>query len=37
MNTEMQIVEEIRVASRQMVRELGFMNNTLAASSYSPR
>lgn len=36
MNTEMQIVEEIRVASRQMVRELGFMNNTLAASPYSP-
>ncbi|MEF3108020.1 helix-turn-helix domain-containing GNAT family N-acetyltransferase [Raoultella sp. WB_B2P2-3] len=36
MNSEMQIVEEIRVASRQMVRELGFMNSTLAASDYSP-
>ncbi|MFY9994990.1 MAG: helix-turn-helix domain-containing GNAT family N-acetyltransferase [Leclercia sp.] len=36
MNSQMQIVEAIRVASRQMVRELGFMNNTLAATDYSP-
>lgn len=30
------IIEEIRVASRQMVRELGFMRSTLAATEYSP-
>lgn len=36
MNSQMQIVEAIRVASRQMVRELGFMNNTLAETDYSP-
>ncbi len=30
------MVENIRVASRQMVRELGFMNHTLAATQYSP-
>lgn len=36
MSSETQIVEEIRVASRKMVRELGFMNNTLAATQYSP-
>lgn len=36
MSSETQIVEEIRVASRKMMRELGFMNNTLAATQYSP-
>ncbi|GJL34957.1 MarR family transcriptional regulator [Enterobacter hormaechei] len=30
------LVNEIRVASRLMVRELGFMNATLAATDYSP-
>ncbi|NWA45141.1 bifunctional helix-turn-helix transcriptional regulator/GNAT family N-acetyltransferase [Pseudomonas reactans] len=36
MSSALQIVEEIRVASRKMVRELGFMHNTLAATQYSP-
>ncbi|MGP9420878.1 bifunctional helix-turn-helix transcriptional regulator/GNAT family N-acetyltransferase [Ewingella sp. AOP9-I1-14] len=36
MSSAPSIVEEIRVASRKMVRELGFMNNTLAATQYSP-
>lgn len=36
MTAESLIVEEIRVASRLMVRELGFMNHTLAATQYSP-
>ncbi|WLI75893.1 helix-turn-helix domain-containing GNAT family N-acetyltransferase [Kosakonia sp. H02] len=36
MNTESQRIEDIRVASRLMVRELGFMNNTLAATDFSP-
>lgn len=30
------IVEQIRISSRLMVRELGFMNHTLAATEYSP-
>ena len=30
------LINEIRVASRLMVRELGFMNATLAATDYSP-
>ncbi|MBA7933924.1 MarR family transcriptional regulator [Klebsiella sp. RHBSTW-00215] len=30
------LVDEIRTASRLMVRELGFMNTTLAATDYSP-
>ncbi|PWC17342.1 bifunctional helix-turn-helix transcriptional regulator/GNAT family N-acetyltransferase [Brenneria corticis] len=30
------LIEEIRSASRLMVRELGFMNATLAATDYSP-
>ena len=30
------LVNEIRVASRLMVRELGFMSSTLAATDYSP-
>jgi DNA-binding MarR family transcriptional regulator/GNAT superfamily N-acetyltransferase len=36
MNTESPLVENIRLASRLMVRELGFMNTTLAATKYSP-
>ncbi|MFI3311217.1 bifunctional helix-turn-helix transcriptional regulator/GNAT family N-acetyltransferase [Ewingella allii] len=36
MSSALQIVEEIRVASRKMVRELGFMHNRLAATQYSP-
>lgn len=36
MKTEASIVEEIRASSRLMVRELGFMNRTLAATEYSP-
>lgn len=31
-----QLIEEIRSSSRRMVRELGFMNATLAATEYSP-
>jgi hypothetical protein len=31
------LINEIRVASRLMVRELGFMNATLAATDYSPQ
>lgn len=30
------LIEEIRASSRLMVRELGFMNATLAATDYSP-
>lgn len=30
------LVDEIRTASRLMVRELGFMSTTLAATAYSP-
>jgi len=30
------IINDIRVSSRLMVRELGFMNTTLAATDYSP-
>lgn len=30
------LVDEIRTASRLMVRELGFMSATLAATDYSP-
>ncbi|WP_342324706.1 helix-turn-helix domain-containing GNAT family N-acetyltransferase [Kosakonia sp. BYX6] len=36
MSIDPQIIEAIRAASRLMVRELGFMNTTLAASGYSP-
>ncbi|KGT92713.1 bifunctional helix-turn-helix transcriptional regulator/GNAT family N-acetyltransferase [Enterobacter cancerogenus] len=36
MSPESMLVENIRVASRQMVRELGFMNHTLAGTQYSP-
>ncbi|KNC93298.1 bifunctional helix-turn-helix transcriptional regulator/GNAT family N-acetyltransferase [Trabulsiella odontotermitis] len=36
MTAESPLVEEIRASSRLMVRELGFMNRTLAATDYSP-
>ncbi|WP_140920912.1 bifunctional helix-turn-helix transcriptional regulator/GNAT family N-acetyltransferase [Limnobaculum xujianqingii] len=36
MSAESEIIKQIRVASRLMVRELGFMSNTLAATEYSP-
>jgi DNA-binding MarR family transcriptional regulator/GNAT superfamily N-acetyltransferase len=36
MNVHPALVEEIRAASRTMVRELGFMRATLAATGYSP-
>ncbi len=35
MNTATNTINTIRVASRLMVRELGFMNQTLAATDYS--
>lgn len=31
-----QLINDIRSSSRRMVRELGFMNSTLAATDYSP-
>lgn len=34
--TDHKLIEEIRRSSRIMVRELGFMNTTLAATDYSP-
>src|SRR5476651_710596 len=34
--TEPQMINDIRLSSRRMVREWGFMNNTLAATAYSP-
>lgn len=36
MNVDPSLIEEIRAASRTMVRELGFMRATLAATDYSP-
>ncbi len=36
MGTDLSLVEEIRSASRVMVRELGFMRATLAGTAYSP-
>lgn len=36
MTTDSTLIEEIRASSRLMVRELGFMNATLAATDYSP-
>lgn len=36
MSSNQLVVEHIRVSSRLMVRELGFMNATLAATPYSP-
>lgn len=36
MHAEPSLINEIRVASRLIVRELGFMNQTLAATDYSP-
>ena len=35
MSTDPSLVEDIRAASRSMVRELGFMQSTLAASGHS--
>ena len=32
----MPLIDDIRAASRQMVRELGFMDATLAATDYPP-
>ena len=34
--SDLRLVDEIRVASRQMVRELGFMEATVAATDYPP-
>ncbi|KDB10264.1 transcriptional regulator, MarR family with acetyltransferase activity [Burkholderia sp. lig30] len=36
MSTDPSLIEEIRAASRMMVRELGFMQATLAGTDYSP-
>ncbi|MBT0569136.1 bifunctional helix-turn-helix transcriptional regulator/GNAT family N-acetyltransferase [Curvibacter sp. CHRR-16] len=36
MDAALSLVEEIRAASRAMVRELGFMHPTLAGTDYSP-
>ncbi len=33
---DLRLVDEIRAASRQMVRELGFMDATVAATDYPP-
>jgi DNA-binding MarR family transcriptional regulator len=33
---ELALIDDIRAASRQMVRELGFMEQTLAATDYPP-
>jgi DNA-binding MarR family transcriptional regulator len=33
---ELDLIDDIRAASRQMVRELGFMDATVAASDYPP-
>jgi len=33
---DLALIDDIRAASRQMVRELGFMDATLAATDYSP-
>ena len=35
-STPASLVDHIRSASRQMVRELGFMQSTLAATDYPP-
>ena len=34
--TDIALIDDIRAASRQMVRELGFMETTLAATDYPP-
>jgi DNA-binding MarR family transcriptional regulator len=34
--TDLPLIDDIRAASRQMVRELGFMEATLAATDYPP-
>ena len=33
---ELDLIDDIRAASRQMVRELGFMDTTIAATDYPP-
>jgi len=33
---ELDLIDDIRAASRQMVRELGFMDATIAATDYPP-
>ena len=33
---DLTLIDDIRAASRQMVRELGFMEATLAATDYPP-
>ena len=33
---DLTLIDDIRAASRQMVRELGFMEATLAATAYPP-
>jgi DNA-binding MarR family transcriptional regulator len=35
-NPDRHLIDDIRAASRQMVRELGFMDATLAATDYPP-
>jgi DNA-binding MarR family transcriptional regulator len=34
--TDLSLIDDIRAASRQMVRELGFMDATVAATDYPP-
>ena len=36
LDIELNLIDEIRAASRQMVRELGFMDATIAATDYPP-
>ncbi|HRJ60665.1 MAG TPA: MarR family winged helix-turn-helix transcriptional regulator [Azospirillaceae bacterium] len=36
MTVDPSLIEDVRAASRAMVRELGFMRSTLAATDYSP-
>jgi DNA-binding MarR family transcriptional regulator len=36
LSAELPLIDDIRAASRQMVRELGFMEQTVAATDYPP-
>jgi DNA-binding MarR family transcriptional regulator len=36
LSADLPLIDDIRAASRQMVRELGFMEATLAATDYAP-
>jgi len=36
LSAELHLIDDIRAASRQMVREFGFMQQTLAATDYPP-